>query len=191
MNLDGHGDLVGFAKGLTTAYLGDGAGNWTPSASFSTPGIYGYAAFRVGTDVDHNGYPDVGIVAAEGSSSSNARNRPRVFVESSVPTQTWIHPKSPRGGETFVAGSTRFVDWHAALPPMIRRSRVSIELSTTGASGPWMPVASNLQNNGRYQWQIPEQTPPSMNSYLRLTMHTPLGTTQAITPRPFVISPPS
>ncbi len=191
MDRDGNGDLIAFAKGLITVYAGDGAGNWTVMSSFSTPGIYGYAAFRVGTDVDHNGFPDIGVVAAEGSSSFNARNRPRVFVESSVPTELSIYPDSPRGGEKLIVGSVRFIDWHAAVPQFVRRTTVSIDLSTTGPAGPWLPVATNLKNNGRYQWQIPLQTPTTSLGFLRFTMHTAFGNAVAVSPRPFTIAPPS
>jgi hypothetical protein len=189
MNLDGYGDVVAFAKGLVTVYTGDGAGNWQAASSFSSPGIYGYAAFRVGTDVDHNGYPDIGIVAAEGSSASNARNRPRVFVENSIPDQASVYPVSPRGGETFKLGATRFIDWHAALPPAVRRSTMSIDVSVTGPNGPWQSIATGQPNNGRYQWLVPSGLQATNKAYLRFTVQSPHGVTTAVTPRPFSLIP--
>jgi hypothetical protein len=190
MNLDGNGDIVAFADGQVNVYAGDGTGNWGLTASFATAGTSGYSAFRAGTDLDHNGYPDIGVVAAEGTSSSNARNRPRVFVESSSPVETAIYPKSPRGGETFVAGSTRFIDWSAAIPQIGRRTTMAIDLSLTGPAGPWLPVAAGLKNNGRYQWLVPGDTPTSSNCFLRFTLRTAMGDTIAITSQPFTIAPP-
>jgi hypothetical protein len=188
MDLDGNSDVLGFANGQVAIYTGDGAGNWTLAHSFGTDGIYGYAAFRAGTDVDQNGYPDIGIVAAEGSSSSNARNRPRVFVETSDPSEPAIYPQYPVGREVLVTGSTRFIKWNAAVPATVRRSSMSIDVSVTGPNGPWKPVASNLKNNGQYQWNVPADLPTSTNAFLRFTMRTSVGNIVATTPRAFTIA---
>ena len=40
-------------------------------------------------------------------------------------------------------------------------------LSVSGPGGPWLPVADNVPNNGRYQWHIPADSPVSDDSYLR------------------------
>ena len=186
MNLDGHGDVVAFASGdpgLLKVYAGDGAGSWTQVASVSTPDCCDYAALRAGTDADHNGYPDIVLVSEENCAPwVGGTNRPRFYRESSTPTGTWIHPHCPRGGETFVAGSVRFVKWHAAVTRG-QRNTIMIELSQDGPTGPWALVASDLPNNGRYQWHLPRRLSASSTCHLRYT----LGTADVVTPQPFTI----
>ncbi|MBI1746552.1 MAG: VCBS repeat-containing protein [Acidobacteria bacterium] len=182
MNLDGHGDLIAFGRGRVVVYTGDGLGNWELAAEFDTPGTRGVAAFRAGVDLDHNGFPDIGVVASEGG-----RNRPRVFLENSVPTELRIYPKYPRGGETFIAGSVRFIEWSAALPPRLQKSAMTLELSLNGPDGPWRRVADAVPNNGRYQWLIPPTLPTSIDCYLRYMLTTGDGDAGAMTPAAFTI----
>jgi hypothetical protein len=187
MNLDGHGDLIAFGTGLTVVYGGDGAGHWKLLGSFNTPGTRGYSAFRAGTDLDHNGFPDIGIIAKEGPSPFSARNRPRVFLESSIPTEVSIHPQGPRGGQTLIAGSVRFVEWSAAVPPAVQQSSMTIELSVTGPEGPWLAVAADVPNNGRHQWHIPSDLGMSSDCYLRYRLQVNGEEVMAVTPAPFTI----
>ena len=154
MNLDGHGDLVAFGAGRMVVIAGDGKGNWKLASTFTTPGTQGYAAFRAGTDVDHNGYPDIGVIAAEGNPFS-ARNHFHVFVESSPATALRIFPKHPHGGATMVPGSVRMFEWNAAVPNGFGAATVSLAVSSTGPNGPWKKIAGELPNNGRYQWRVP------------------------------------
>jgi hypothetical protein len=163
MNLDGHGDVVAFGRGTVSVYAGDGQGNWTLAASFSTPGRQGYAAFRAGTDVDHNGFPDIGIVAAE----SGGKNRLRVYVESSTAVRPRIYPKAARGGTVLVPGSVRRLEWTAAIPPAAGATSVTLEWSANGADGPWYTIAEVLPNNGSYQWQVPMSLGDARQCYVR------------------------
>jgi hypothetical protein len=188
MNLDGHGDLVAHQRGTTTVYAGDGAGNWRQLAGLNWPvETTGISALRAGADLDHNGYPDLGIIASERTGLFSDRNRFRVYLESSVATELAVYPKSPRGGETFVAGSTHFLDWHAALPPGTQNAAMTIELSLSGANGPWKPLAKNLPNNGRFQWWVPSDILASTQCYLRYTLRTDSGEAVAVTPGAFTI----
>lgn len=188
MDLDGNGDLVAFALGSIRVFRGDGRGNWSLIATLTTPTACGYAAFRAGVDADHNGFPDIVQIAEE-----NCRpfvggiNRPRFFKESSVPPSPWVYPKYPRGGEKWVAGSVRFIEWHAAVPPGAGPARMTLEFSTNGAGGPWSLVVRDAPSNGRYQWRIPASTPGSDNCFLRYTLSTAFGTAIALTPAPFTI----
>ena len=186
MDLDGHGDVVAFASGnpgLLKVYAGDGAGNWTQIASVSTPDCCDYAALRAGTDADHNGYPDIVIVSEENCSPwVGGTNRPRFYRESSTPASTWIHPHCPRGGETFIAGSVRFIDWTAAVRGP-GQPTMSIDWSLVGPSGPWIPLAAALPDNGRFQWLLPANLPTSSTCHLRYT----LDAASVVTPQAFTI----
>ena len=191
MNLDGFGDVVAFGSGTTTVYAGDGQGNWWPAASFDWPAqTNGVSALRAGTDLDHNGYPDVGLIASERISTFTSRNRFRVFLEATPAAEQWVYPKSPRGGETLVAGSARFLDWHAALVPGTKWAVMTIELSVEGPEGPWAAVAKGVPNSGRFQWWVPGDVPASDNCYLRYTLTTDVGEAVAVTPAPFTIRVP-
>ncbi|MHC4802235.1 MAG: FG-GAP repeat domain-containing protein, partial [Planctomycetota bacterium] len=109
MDLDGHGDIVAFRPDLVVVYGGDGTGGWRQIATISTPDACDHAALRAGTDVDHNGYPDIAIISEEDCQPFvGGTNRPRVYRESSTPVTPWVYPKYPRGGEVFIAGSVRF-----------------------------------------------------------------------------------
>jgi hypothetical protein len=184
MDLDGHGDLLGFAisePGLIAVYGGDGAGNWEPIASVNTPDNCDVAAFRAGVDADHNGYPDITLVQEENCGYTGGTNRPRFYRETTTPSVTWIQAKYPYGGEVFHAGSVRFVEWNAAVAE--GQPTVDIDLSLDGPEGPWLPIASSLPNNGRFQWHLPVQRTDASECHLRYT----LGTETATTPAPFTI----
>jgi hypothetical protein len=183
MNLDGHADIIAAKAGnpgQTQVFTGNGAGLWTLAATATHPSCADISAFRAGVDFDHNGYPDFIVVPEE------SRNQPRAFAETHVPTTPCVFPKYPRGGETWRAGSVRFIDWHAAVPAGAGQPTMAIELSRTGPSGPFYPVASDLPDNGRYQWRIPTTVATSSNCHLRLTLDT-TPAFEAVTPAPFTI----
>jgi hypothetical protein len=170
MDVDGAVDLVVFGNGEGAVWGGDGRGDggWTQTAAFSTPPIGSMQALRAGADLDHNGRPDIVLVADEGAWPS-LRNRLHVLTESSTATELAVGPVRPRRGETLRAGSTVFVDWLAAVPGG-GPATVRLELSTVGPDGPWRPIASNLPNNGRYQWTVPPETPATASAVIRLTL---------------------
>ena len=91
----------------------DGTGDLPVTIPLPSPASL--CALRVGGDVDHNGFPDIAVISEQGSWPSY-RNVFRVFKESSQPAALAARIAAPRGGEAFVGGSTRFVDWLAAVP---------------------------------------------------------------------------
>lgn len=186
MDRDGQTDLLSFGSGEGVIWGGDGSGAWTPIASFATPPIGGMQAFRVGGDVDHNGFPDIVLVTNEGSWPSLS-NRMHLFREASVPVEPEITPVRPHGGETIRAGSVVFVDWIAAIPAA-DPGTVTLELSTSGPAGPWLPMAGNLPNGGRFQWRVPPDTATTRDAVLRYILTTDGGTATAVTPAPFTIT---
>jgi hypothetical protein len=97
-----------------------------------------------------------------------------------------VTPKYPRGFENFKNNSVKFIEWLSAAPQG-QTTKVKLEFSSTGSSGPWSLIADSLPNNGRFQWRIP----PSVNSsncFIRYTAFVIGGSTAAgITPNPFVV----
>jgi hypothetical protein len=181
MNCDGYVDLVGFGNGNGTVWLGDEQGNWTQAAGFTTPAPGDFEALRVGGDIDHNGFPDIALVADEAT-----RNHLRCFKEASNPDSLRVTPAFPRGGEKFYSGSVQFIDWLCAVPAG-ETAAVRLELSTTGPSGPWSLIADSLRNAGRFQWTVPDE--PATDCYIRCSASSRHGTSTRATPRPFTILP--
>ncbi|KPK62808.1 hypothetical protein AMJ83_09690 [candidate division WOR_3 bacterium SM23_42] len=184
MNIDGFVDVVAFGDGTASVWLGDGAGNWTIDATFTTPPPGTYSAFRVGGDADHNGYPDIALVAKEGDSWS-AINHLRFFKETSSPGSLFVFPVYPRGAETLRAGSGRFIRWACGVPGAVS-SCIRLECSTTGPAGPWSMIADPLPDNGQYQWFVPQDI-NSNNCYIRYTAMTSTDTVMSMTPSAFAI----
>ncbi|RJP74664.1 MAG: T9SS C-terminal target domain-containing protein [Candidatus Zixiibacteriota bacterium] len=173
MNSDGFCDVALGGGNQIRIWTGDGAGNWTLAA---TVPIGVLQAFRVGGDVDHNGFADI---TYEGG------GHPWCFRET-TPAQTLsVMPCYPRGGEVFKSGQARFIHWISAVPGFAA-STVTVELSTSGASGPWTVVASNRPNDGRHQWTVPA-VPTSSDCHLRYSVTSGTSTVQAVTPAPFTI----
>ena len=184
MDIDGYMDVIGFGEGTAQVWLGDGGGTWTASASFTTPAPGTYSAFRVGADADHNGYPDIALVAKEGDTWS-AINHLRFFKETSPAESLFIFPVYPRGHETFKHGSVRFLEWTCAVPAPGTAS-ITLELSTAGPAGPWALIAAGIPNNGRFQYAVPQDV-NSADCHIRYTVSTPTDTAQAVTPAAFTI----
>ncbi len=184
MNADGCVDLVALGGGHTKVWLGDGLGNWTEAADITTPARGGYSALRTGADFDHNGYPDIAFVTREGSWPSD-HNVAHAFKESSPRDSSGVFPVFPRGGEKFADGSVQFIDWWSEAPAA-ESTRVKLEMSATGRSGPWEPVADSLPNAGRYQWLVPDSI-KSADCFIRYTVFGPGGNVEALTPRAFAI----
>jgi hypothetical protein len=91
-----------------------------------------------------------------------------LFAEATVPDASFVYPKSPRGGETWIAGSVRFIDWHAAAAN--GESSLSIDLSQRGPGGPWTTIATDVPNNGRFQYPTPADLRTSDANHLRFRM---------------------
>lgn len=185
MNIDGFMDVVAFGDGTASVWLGDGTGNWTPDATFTTPAPGQFSAFRVGGDADHNGYPDIALVAKEGDTWS-AINHLRFFRESSTPESLFIYPVYPRGGERFRPGSVRFIEWTCGVPGT-DLALIRLELSTTGAIGPWSTIADSIASSGRFQWSVPQGI-LSTDCYIRYTAVMLSDTVVGITPSAFAIA---
>ncbi|MEO0097779.1 MAG: VCBS repeat-containing protein, partial [candidate division WOR-3 bacterium] len=106
MNLDGFIDVIAQGNGVLKIYLSNGRGDWQEAVTINTPAPGTGRDLKVGGDCDHNGYPDIILVASEGS--PNDRNRARFFKETSIPETVNIYPVFPRGYERFQPNSVNF-----------------------------------------------------------------------------------
>ncbi len=186
MDVDGHVDVLTFGSGEGVIRAGNANGEWVQIATFSTPPAGTMQAFRAGGDADHNGFPDIVVVAREGTWPSH-RNRIRFFRESSVASSLSIAPVYPRGGETLRRGSVVFLDWLGAVPAG-GAATVSLELSIEGPDGPWTTIVENVPNSGRFQWRLPPATPPTAQGHIRYTLSENGDVVTAVTPAPFAIA---
>jgi hypothetical protein len=187
MDLDGFMDVAAYGDVTVTVWLGDGGSTWTQATTFTLPDPGGYAAFRVGADADHNGFPDMALVnEEEGTDPWNPVNTPHFFKESSLAESLCIRSVYPRGSEKFVAGSVNFIRWTCAVPAG-DTALVKLELSSDGPSGPWAVIHDSLANNDRHQWSIPSWI-ASNNCYIRYTASTGSDTSTATTPHAFTIA---
>ncbi len=186
MDVDGFCDVVAAGTGWVEVWTGNGNGNWTAAASYNilNDPTCPFEAFRVGGDADHNGYPDMIHLTEEGG-LFNSYNHLRFYKETSVPQALDISPVFPRGGEVFAGGSARFIDWITAVPTG-ESATVKVELSTTGARGPWSALGEDLPDNGRLQWTVPGGV-TSVTCFLRFTARTGSDSVVTTTSRPFVI----
>jgi hypothetical protein len=186
MDGDGLADVVAFGSGNVTVWLGDGAGGWTQAATLSTPSPGDAEAFRAGTDCDHNGYVDIVLVSDEGSWPSY-QNHLRFFKESSVPGSLFVRPLEPSPGRVWRGGSVRVIEWTSGVPAVVP-GLAKLELSTTGAAGPWMTVASSIPNNGSFQWIVPDGI-SSTRCWLRYTVTAAFNTASCTSFGAFTILP--
>jgi hypothetical protein len=86
----------------------------------------------------------------------------QLVVEAAAPTAT-LALTSPRGGETFMPGATTNITWTSTMV-----ANVNIEWSSTGTSGPWTSIASNVSaSSGTFAWTIPNTTTTA--GYVRIT----------------------
>lgn len=183
MSVDGYIDVAAFGNGTFTLWLGDGTGNWTQDAQFSTPSPGDCKAFRVGGDIDHNGFPDIVFVAKEGTWPAY-HNHLYCFKESSTADSLSLTPVFPKGSEKFTQYSAQFIDWTSAVPNG-DSSFVKLEYSICGSTGPWTTIADSLPNDGHCQWTVPEVN--SQECYIRYKAWTATDTVMATTPQAFTI----
>jgi hypothetical protein len=187
MNSDGITDLLAYGSRLLQVWLSDGSGNWELATSFQTPGQMGNGrALRSGSDLDHNGYPDIVLLTQEGTWITN-KNNLYVYVEATEPEDLWIMSNYPAGGERFYSNSTRMIRWSSQVPNN-QIATVSIYFSSAGPNGPWTSVSEQLPDNGLLQWIIPEVN--SENCFLRYELIAGGQTTSYVINNPFTIMGP-
>ncbi|MCX7833210.1 MAG: FG-GAP-like repeat-containing protein [Ignavibacteria bacterium] len=177
MDSDNFCDLILYGSATLTVWKGNGGTNWTQVASFSVPSPGNYSAIAV-ADADRNGYADIALQTAHQVSLFNYRNMLRFFKETTPYSSLSIKPIFPKGYEYFKPGCVRFIKWISSAPSS-QDSRVKLELSTTGPSGPFVLIADSVKNNGIYQWSIPTGI-ASNNCFIKYTVYI-VNTTQTYT----------
>ncbi|MBN2175030.1 MAG: VCBS repeat-containing protein [Bacteroidales bacterium] len=155
MNADGFTDLAAYGDGTFTLWLGDGTGNWTQAAQFTTSGMSDCQAFRAGGDFDHNGFADM-VIMAEGGSWPSYQNYMKCYREDSPADSLWIRGLFPKGHEVFYQNSVQFIDWASEVPEGTP-TYVRLLFSPFGSGELWTEIiADYLPNSGRYQWTVPQ-----------------------------------
>lgn len=176
-DMDGNGriDLAVFGGNQVKVFTLDATSGWQEIASFSLASTAGAESFRTGFDVDFNGRPDIVLVAEEGS-WPNDRNYMRFFKESMKARWPEVRLTYPAGNERLCRGAVVFIHWLSEVPRNEGgASSITLQLSTTGASGPWSDIAVDRLNNGRFQWHIPTGLPASNQCVIRVELSSPSG----------------
>lgn len=171
MDVDGTTDLITFGhRRVRVMRWNSVSESWAIASGFNTPDLPGSgSAFRVGGDIDHNGFPDIVVLDEARKSAYETINTLRVFREGSTPSAPNIHIVQPGPNRKVRAGGVTFLDWVAAVPSG-EEGRITLELSLHGAAGPWEPIAQDLPNNGRYQWTVPPRQTTEVRVRATLTL---------------------
>ena len=187
MDADGSVDLVTFGSREVHVFRRTGpGGSWEEAASFTVPDNPGTAhAFRADADFDHNGRLDMVTLAEERPSPWESRNWLRAWAEATPPSALRVRLLHPGPHRRLLAGQVRFVRWVTEVPPP-GPARIRLELSVTGPGGPWLPLAEDLPDNGRWQWLVPARF--SSDCWIRITATTAEGQVTAVGDGPFEIA---
>jgi hypothetical protein len=186
-DIDGNGtlDIVAYEEPTGYVYLGDGNGNWINDGSFTMPSPGGSSAMRVDGDIDHDGREDI-IIQADAGTWPSYQNQLKLFSPWEEPINLSGQIKKPNGGETYKIGSIREISWLAAIPPSHGQADVEIKLSENGINGPWTTIASNLSNNGKYQWYI--NAYDSTNCRIKIIITTNQSSVEVISSSDFILT---
>jgi hypothetical protein len=92
------------------------------------------------------------------------------FVDVAGPS---VAVTSPNGAEVLLAGSTTDITWTASDNAAV--TTIDVELSRTGAGGPYELLASSVPNSGTYSWLV--TAPVTEQALVRVTAHDAAGNT--------------
>lgn len=152
INGDDHLDLILYDDPTGQVYLGSGTGIWEPDASWTMPASGSASAMRIDGDIDHDGREDI-VIQAKKTVGFSYINQLRVYSPWLEPSQLSVRVISPDGGETLYDGSIREIRWLSSIPPYQGQGLVDLFISVNGAGGPWTVIASDIPDNGSYQWK--------------------------------------
>jgi len=189
MDVDGNPDIIfSHAEGIEV-WLQDPGGDprWNQEWSMGFEDYSGIQAIKAGGDIDHNGMPDIVLLVRIRTGFMQTQNFLHVLRETSEAEELWIRPVEPGGGEVFVAGSVRFIDWAAAIPDEFNADNALVDLyfSPRGPDDDWIEIAEGIPNGGRFQWTVPEVE--SRNCYIRYVLDLGDDVVEGVTRAPFTI----
>lgn len=180
---DGFLDLVGLeASGSSTvvhAWLGDGEGHWTEIPVIAT-GIPGEPESVALADIDHNNYLDIIISSDQGDYEPGGL---RVYKNTQPADELAVSMRSPLGGQVFIAGCIRTIEWTSALP--IGTGTVTLQYSVTGDQGPWYPIVEDITDANIYYWTVPNVN--TDNAYIKVNLYSNGDHVSDVSPRSFRI----
>lgn len=184
---DGNLDLVGL-EGLYSsgadytkvhAWLGNGAGSWTEIPLIASD-IPGWPESVSLADIDHNNYLDIII------SSDRDDYEPggiRVYKNTNPAESLAVTLREPLGGQVFIAGAVRKIEWTSAIPT--ETGTITLHYSLTGNQGPWYPIVEQITDSNSYQWTVPNVNTDA--AFIKATLNIEGQSISATTPRPFTI----
>jgi len=158
MDGDGRVDLVELGNHHVRIFLGDGGTTWTLATEWDTPEDTGHVrAARVTSwsDVDHNGLPDILLMATRTHGIFDPENVIHLYRETSTPEALAVRVVAPGPNRVLLAGQVRWIAWTTAIPAGGDAGAARIEFSAHGETGPWETVAEDVPNAGLYQWTVP------------------------------------
>ncbi len=170
VDMDGDGllDLVAFGAGTLTIWKGDGGGTWTHIHEFNVPAPGTYSAIAI-ADIDRSGQPDIALVSRRQTGTFSSVNELRVFREATAASELSIRITSPTVNQVIRGEGGTMFDWITEVPGGVP-SRVRLELSPDGPSGPWTIIADDLPDVGRHQMILPLYR-ESDEAHLRATVY--------------------
>ncbi len=180
---DGFLDLVGLESvGSTTtvhAWLGDGTGQWTEIPVIST-GIPGSPESVALADIDHNNFLDIIISSDQDDYEPGGI---RVFKNTQPAEELALHMRYPLGGQVFIAGGIRTIEWTSALTS--GTGLVTLQYSVTGDQGPWYPIVEDIMDANIYYWTVPNVNTDT--AYIKATLYSNGESVSVVSPRSFRI----
>jgi hypothetical protein len=167
LNHDGFTDLVAFTSGMMNVFTGNASNVWTQVSNVPIPNLTTIRYVNA-KDLNFDGRPEILVFGRFPMGLFNSVNKLYLLKEN-VPSSTLqIYPQKPLNGQCYPGGAVRMLEWSSSVPSGIT-CLVKLELSTSGASGPWTLIADSLPNNGSYQWLVPSGI-NSSNCVIRMTL---------------------
>ena len=166
MDMDGYLDVItlNYDTKALEIYKGNGGTSWTLTKSIPFPNTYWAQVPDMAiNDVNHSGYPDIALMY----SSTVSANTLVLIKDDVVPTDLNAALTYPKGGECWPNNAVRFINWVTGVAGN-HSSKVKIEYSTAGNTGPWTLIAATAPNNGIFQWNVPAAV-NSSTCFIRVT----------------------
>jgi len=179
-------DGIAVTRTLTTSVVGTGTISKNPDL----------ASYADGASVQLTANPGAGWAFSAWSGSVVSTSNPvtvvmdanksvtATFVDVAAPTATVT---SPNGGEALTSGTSVNITWTAADNAAV--TTVDLELSRTGAAGPYQSIATGIANSGTFSWLV--TLPATTQALVRVTAHDAAGhATQDVSNAVFSIAAP-